>query len=124
MLTKTVKIGDQDVVLRNSAALPRMYRTKFGRDIFKDLTRMHSAYEEAANAAQQFSTEDLEVFEDLAYVMNKLGDPSVPDDVDAWLDQFEMFSIHQVLPEILSLWSDGLGSLEVPGKNAAPPHGK
>ena len=28
--------------------------------------------------------------------------------VDDWLDQFEMFSIYEVLPEILELWGTNL----------------
>ena len=39
MLEKTVKIGDTDVKFRSSASVPRLYRIKFGRDIFKDLSR-------------------------------------------------------------------------------------
>ena len=28
--------------------------------------------------------------------------------IDDWLDQFEMFSIYEVLPEILALWGTNL----------------
>ena len=37
MLSKTVKIGDREVTFKSSAAIPRLYRIKFRRDIFKDL---------------------------------------------------------------------------------------
>ncbi len=30
------------------------------------------------------------------------------DNIDDWLDQFEMFSIYEVLPEILALWGTNL----------------
>ena len=39
-ITKTVKIDDKDVVFRASAAVPRMYRIKFRRDIFADLQKL------------------------------------------------------------------------------------
>jgi hypothetical protein len=32
----------------------------------------------------------------------------IPDNIDDWLDQFEMFSIYEVLPEILELWGTNL----------------
>ena len=32
------------------------------------------------------------------------ADHSIPGTIDDWLDEFEMFSIYQVLPEILELW--------------------
>ena len=52
------------------------------------------------------------------------ADPSIPKTIDEWLDQFEMFSIYQVLPEILELWGSNLvtdvqakkGRAEVSGK--------
>ena len=36
--------------------------------------------------------------------MAKQADPGIPDTPDEWLDGFEMFSIYQVLPELVSLW--------------------
>ena len=52
------------------------------------------------------------------------ADPSIPKTIDEWLDQFDMFSIYQVLPQILELWGDNLmtdvqakkGLAEVSGK--------
>ncbi len=48
--------------------------------------------------------EDLEIFENVAYIMAYHADHSIPGTIDDWLDEFEMFSIYQVLPEILELW--------------------
>ena len=31
-------------------------------------------------------------------------DPSIPDTPEEWLDEFNTFSIYQVLPEIIELW--------------------
>ena len=46
MLKKTITIGDKEVTFKGSAAIPRMYRIKFGRDIFKDLTKLEKSYQE------------------------------------------------------------------------------
>lgn len=47
----------------------------------------------------------LELFEDISYIMAKHADPQeVPDTPDEWLDQFETFSIYQMLLEIIELW--------------------
>ena len=40
----------------------------------------------------------LEMFENIAYVMAKHADKSIPDSPEEWLDQFNTFSIYQVLP--------------------------
>ena len=46
----------------------------------------------------------LEMFENIAYVMAKHADPSVPDTPEEWMDGFNTFSIYQVLPQIIELW--------------------
>ncbi len=73
--------------------------------------------DQAANRAAEDQTEGedennsslpieaLELFENIAYLMHKHGDPSQPDDIDQWLDQFDMFDIYQIFPEILKMWN-------------------
>jgi hypothetical protein len=56
----------------------------------------------------QLPVDILTKFEDISYAMNRYGDPEVPADIYEWLDQFEMFSIYEVLPEILELWGTNL----------------
>ena len=46
----------------------------------------------------------LEMFENIAYVMAKHADPSLPDTPEEWLDEFNTFSIYQVLPSLIELW--------------------
>jgi len=109
MLEKTVKIGDTDVKFRSSASVPRLYRIKFGRDIFKDLSKLEKSYKEKANEdGSSMEIEDLEIFENVAYIMAFHADPTIPKTIDEWLEQFEMFSIYEVLPEILELWGTNL----------------
>ena len=123
MQQKTVKVGDRDVTFRSSAAIPRLYRIKFKRDIFKDLSKLEKSYRNAGNN-DGFEIEDLEIFENVAYIMALHADPSIPNTIDEWLDQFEMFSIYEVLPEILELWGDNLFTDVSAKKNSAVPTGK
>ena len=46
----------------------------------------------------------LEMFENIAYVMAKHANPSIPDTPEECLDGFNTFSIYQVLPQIIELW--------------------
>ena len=109
MLEKTVKIGDTDVKFRSSASVPRLYRIKFGRDIFKDLSKLEKSYKEKASEdGSSMEIEDLEIFENVAYIMAFHADPTIPKTIDEWLEQFEMFSIYEILPEILELWGSNL----------------
>ena len=47
----------------------------------------------------------LEMFENIAYVMAKAADSSVPDTVEEWLDQFGMMSVWRAFPQIAKLWA-------------------
>lgn len=46
----------------------------------------------------------LEMFENIAYVMARHADSSIPDTPEEWLDGFGTFSIYQVLPQLIELW--------------------
>ena len=129
MQEKVVRVGGQEVRFRSSAAIPRLYRIKFKRDIFKDLSRLESSYKKkSADAAEEsgstFEVEDLEIFENVAYIMALHADKSVPGSIEDWLDQFEMFSIYEILPEILELWGDNLATDIESKKNLARVTGK
>ena len=105
MLEKTVAIGDKQVRFRSSASVPRLYRIKFKRDIFKDLARLEKSFrEKGGEDGSMMEIDDLEIFENVAYIMAFHADPTIPSTIDEWLEQFDMFSIYQVLPEILDLW--------------------
>ena len=117
MLKKTVKIGDKEVTFKSSAAIPRMYRIRFKRDIFKDLTKLEKSYKDKDDGTKELEIEDLEIFENVAYIMALHADPDIPDTIDEWLDEFEMFSIYEVLPEILELWGSNLFTDVTPRKN-------
>lgn len=61
MLEKTIAIGDKQVKFRSSATIPRLYRAKFKRDIFKDLSRLESSYKGNSDDGSSFEIEDLEI---------------------------------------------------------------
>ena len=65
-------------------------------------TRAPQNQDEEASTLDGFS---LEMFEDLAFVMLSAAHPDQKyDSPDEWLDQFNTFSIYQILPELIDLW--------------------
>lgn len=107
MVTKTIEICGQPVRFCASAATPRLYRLKFKRDIFADMQKLTKEFQ-ARNTGTDLAVESLEIFENVAYIMAFQADRSIPDTIDQWLDQFEMFSIYEVLGELVQLWGDNL----------------
>ena len=124
MLKKTVKVGEQEVTFKSSAAIPRMYRIKFKRDIFKDLTKLEKSYKDKDDGTKELEIEDLEIFENVAYIMAYHADNSIPQDINDWLDQFAIFSIYEVLPQILELWGDNMLTDVTAKKELAEVNGK
>ena len=103
-IVKKVEIDGKQVPFKASAAIPRIYRIKFNRDIYKDLRSLEKAVGEGDEENSNLALFSLEMFENIAYVMAKHADPNIPDTPEEWLDEFNTFSIYQVLPSIIELW--------------------
>ena len=103
-MVKNIEIDGKQVPFRASAAIPRIYRMKFQRDIYKDLAALEKAISKEDETVSNLDMFSLEMFENIAYVMAKHADPDIPDTPEEWLDAFNTFSIYQVLPKIIQLW--------------------
>ena len=103
-IQKNITIDGIDVPFKASAAVPRLYRLKFRRDIYQDFVALQKSVGENTEESSALDIESLEVFENIAYIMAKHADPSIPDSPEEWLDEFSTFSIYQVLPKIIELW--------------------
>ena len=113
-------ISGVKVAFKSSAAVPRLYRAKFQRDVFKDFAKLEKAFKNKTEDGENIPIEDLELFENLAYIMALAADSTVPTDIDEWLDQFDMFSIYEVLPEIIELWGTNMQTDVTVKKNKIP----
>ena len=118
-ITKTVEIDGKQVLFKASAAIPRIYRIKFGRDIYKDLAKLEKSVSKNKEGNSEIDIPSLEMFENIAYIMAKHADPSIPDSPEEWLDGFNTFSIYQVLPEIIKLWGLNVQTTVASKKNFA-----
>ena len=103
-MTQTIEIDGQPVKFRASAAIPRIYRLRFHRDIYKDLSLLEKSISKEDEGDSNLDLFSLEMFENIAYIMAKHADPSIPDTPEEWLDNFNTFSIYQVLPKLIELW--------------------
>ena len=120
-IRKTIAIGGQEVSFKASAAILRLYRAKFRRDLFHDFSVLqHSLHPQKATESAMPDIESLEIFENIAYIMAYHADPTnVPENPEDWLEQFPIFSIYEVLPQLLELWGMNQETLAVSKKNIA-----
>lgn len=103
-IIKKIEIDGKEVAFKASAAIPRIYRLKFQRDIYKDLSSLEKAIGDGDVSNSNLDSFSLEMFENIAFIMAKHADANVPDTPEEWLDGFNTFSIYQVFPQIIELW--------------------
>ena len=103
-MIKQIEIDGKQVSFKASAAIPRIYRMKFQRDIYKDLKALEKSIGDNSEESSNLDMFSLEMFENIAFVMAKHADASIPNTPEEWLDEFNTFSIYQVLPQLIDLW--------------------
>lgn len=103
-IRKDIEIDGKMVAFKASVAIPRIYRLKFQRDIYKDLSALEKSIGDGDAKASNLDMFSLEMFENIAFIMAKHADPTIPDTPEEWLDQFNSFSIYQILPQLIELW--------------------
>ena len=103
-MIKQIEIDGKQVSFKASAAIPRIYRMKFQRDIYKDLIALEKSIGDNSEESSNLDMFSLEMFENIAFVMAKHADASIPNTPEEWLDGFNTFSIYQVLPQLIELW--------------------
>ena len=92
-MEKTLVIDGKEVTFKGSGGLPIRYKAQFGKDYFSEIAKMSSG---KAVKAEQI---DMEVFYNLAWVMAKTADKSIPSPLE-WFDSFDSFPIMEIMPEI------------------------
>ena len=88
----------KSIAFKSTAWTPVKYANMFpGCDFLKDVQAL-------ASTNGEFPPGMLVTFSQIAYTMAKQADPGLTDDLEEFLDQFEIFDIIKILPELLELW--------------------
>ena len=124
-IRRTIEIDGKAVEFKASAAIPRIYRLKFQRDIYKDLAELEKSVGKNDEQNSTLDSFSLEMFENIAYIMAKHANPkTVPESPEDWLEEFNTFSIYQILPELIKLWGLNVQTQVEAKKNTVPPNVK
>lgn len=107
-MEKIVDIDGKKIAFKATASTARKYRQQFNRDLLIDMQELSKS----VSAGGTLSASALECFENIAYTMAKQADDTIPGTADEWLDTFDMFSIYQILPQIIELWGVSTETLE------------
>lgn len=73
-MKQNIEIDGKQVPFKASAAIPRIYRMRFHRDIYKDLRVLEKSIGDGNPEESSLDMFSLEMFENIAYVMAKHAD--------------------------------------------------
>ena len=100
-MEKTITIDGKEIMFKTNGATPLRYKAQFGRDYFKEILKMAPLANKDKNniEAKDLEALDFEVFYNIAWIMAKTANPSIPEPM-AWLEQFDEFPMADVIPEL------------------------
>lgn len=118
-MEKIINISGKDIKFKSTAGTLNRYRVQFKSDMIKDLMKVQTKLQGVKNDMDQFNVVDLEIFEQIAWAMAKTADSSIPP-IEEWLDDFDTFSIYQILPELSDLMLSNFKGTNEQKKNIIP----
>ena len=115
-MERVVSFGRQEILMRASALTPRLYRAQTGRDLLSDIRQLQTAYADSVAASKDgnmsmAAVPDLTIFGDVAWIMAKQADPTVPDTVEEWLDSID--GVFSIMKSCLRSWIFGQQTLQL-----------
>ena len=127
MIEKKITIEGKEMTLRASALIPILYRTWFGRDLIRDMRKISQAYKDLMSLSDdatdeekldaQYATIDTQLFADVAWTMLRHGGEDVGSNSEDWLRSLDgIFTLYEILPDVLDLWSKNNKTTAVPIK--------
>lgn len=98
-MEKTIELDGNQMQMVANGATPRLYRSFFGKDVFRGLQK---------SVEKDGTIIDAEVYENLAFTMAiQGGSLPIGTKIDDWLASLKSpTAILEAAPEIMSLWND------------------
>lgn len=119
-MEKIINIGGKDVKFKASAGTLYRYRMYFKSDMIKDFIHLkNKVSNKELNSEEQLEVVDLELFERIAWVLAKTGDDNIKP-IEQWLDDFDSFSIYQILPQLSDMIIENFRGANQEKKNIIP----
>jgi hypothetical protein len=101
-MEKTILIDGKDIRFKSTGATALRYKAQFGKDYLSEILKLNRLNNLNLENIESVDGIDFEVFYNIAWVMAKTANPSVPDPI-TWLDQFDEFPMIDIIPELQDL---------------------
>lgn len=109
-MTKTLRIGKEDVSFECNALTPMIYQKEFNRDMYAELTRIGTNFKDGKiNFEDPDALENLNfnTFTNMAWACAKSADEQVPPLMD-WLREHKEYNVFTHGMEIINLITDSM----------------
>ncbi len=113
-MRKTIMIADVPVPLKATAATRYKYEAYFGRKLMKDLSASLGELKSAESAEGKSVDEAYDTITRLLYIMAKQANPSIPDDMVEWLDEFDSFPYEDFANDVITFWYSSMQTTVAP----------
>ena len=106
-MEKTIIIDGKEIRFKANGATPLRFKAQFGKDYFKEILKLAPLTKLQGKKPEEIDIEhleslDFELFYDMAWILAKTADPSIPEPV-VWLEQFDEFPMVDIIPELQEL---------------------
>lgn len=106
-MEKTILIDGKQIRFKANGATPLRFKAQFGKDYFKEILKLLPMQSLAGKTPEEIDIQDLEaldfeVFYNMAWILAKTADPTIPEPI-AWLEQFEEFPMVDIIPDLQEL---------------------
>jgi hypothetical protein len=103
-MEKTILIDGKQIRFKTNGATPLRFKAQFKKDFFKEILKLMplANKKESELEAKDLEALDFEVFFEMAWIMAKTANPSIPEPLE-WLEQFDEFPMAEVIPELQEL---------------------
>ena len=113
-MEKTIMIDGKEIRFKANGATPLRFKAQFKKDYFKEVLKLIPLAKLSGKKPEEIGVEYLEMidfnlFYDMAWILAKTADPSIPEPV-AWLEQFEEFPMIDIIPEIQELMASSFSA--------------
>lgn len=115
-MEKTLTIDGKQVRFKANGATPLRFKAQFGKDYFKEILKLLPMQSLAGKKPEDIEVKDLEaldfeVFYNMAWILAKTADPSIPEPI-AWLEQFDEFPMVEIIPDLQELITSSFSQLK------------
>jgi hypothetical protein len=98
-MEKTILIDGKEIRFKSTGATALRYKAQFGKDYLSEILKLNNLNGLDLSNTTSFEGFDFELFYNIAWVMAKTANPSIPDPI-TWLDEFDSFPMMDVIPEL------------------------